>query len=349
MSKMRVSRTFKEKSSLKGGKRLNPIYLFKNGTFHRENNTLSLRSEGEVKYIPIENVSEIKVFGDVDINKRILEFLAQNRIPMHFYNRFGHYAGTFYPYEYMSNGCTVLQQALCYQDGERRLALARLFIEGASANMKSILNYYKRRERISGDTLAHFEQLQKRLPETGNIEELMAIEGNIREFYYRSFDDIVNNGLFYFEKRTKQPPENHMNTLISFGNSLLYSTTLTELYKTALDPRIGFLHATNFRKFSLNLDIAEIFKPIIVDRTIFSLINRDQLSEKHFKGIERGIHLNEEGRKIFIIEYEKHLTQTIRHEKLKRNVSFRTLIRHEAYKIIKAVLGMKPYVPFHYS
>ncbi|HQC37061.1 MAG TPA: CRISPR-associated endonuclease Cas1, partial [Thermotogota bacterium] len=82
---------------------MNPIYLFKSGTFHRENNTLSLRSEGEIKYIPIENISEIKVFGEVDINKRILEFLSQNRIPMHFYNRFGHYAGTFYPYEYLSN------------------------------------------------------------------------------------------------------------------------------------------------------------------------------------------------------------------------------------------------------
>jgi len=328
---------------------LNPIYLFKSGTFHRENNTLSLRSEGEIKYIPIENVSEIKVFGEVDINKRILEFLSQNRIPMHFYNRFGHYSGTFYPYEYLSNGCTVLQQALCYQDNERRLDIARKFIEGASGNMKSILNYYRRRERVSAKTLSQFEELQKRLPETTSVEELMAIEGNIREAYYHSFDAIVKNELFSFEKRTKQPPENHMNTLISFGNSLLYSTTLTELYKTALDPRIGFLHSTNFRKFSLNLDIAEIFKPIIVDRTIFALINRDQLTEKHFRGVEGGIHLNEEGRKIFAIEYEKHLNQTIKHEQLKRNVSFRTLIRHEAYKIIKAILGMKPYVPFHYT
>ena len=328
---------------------MNPIYLFKSGTFHRENNTLSLRSEGEIKYIPIENISEIKVFGEVDINKRILEFLSQNRIPMHFYNRFGHYAGTFYPYEYLSNGCTVLQQALCYQDQNRRLDIARRFIEGASANMKSILNYYKRRERVFAETLGQFEHLQRRLPETRSIEELMAIEGNIRELYYHSFDEIVKNKLFSFEKRTKQPPENHMNTLISFGNSLLYSTTLTELYKTALDPRIGFLHSTNFRKFSLNLDIAEIFKPVIVDRTIFSLINRDQLSEKHFRGVEGGIHLNEEGRKIFVIEYEKHLNQTIKHEQLKRNVSFRTLIRHEAYKIIKAILGMKPYKPFYYS
>ncbi len=328
---------------------MTPLYLFKSGTFHRENNTLSIRNDEEIKYVPIENVSEIKVFGEVDINKRILEFLAQNWIPMHFFNRFGHYTGTFYPYEYLSNGCTVLQQALCYQVIDKRLAIAGKILEGASANMKSVLNYYNRRKGGFTETIEGIENLRKRLLEARSIEELMAIEGNIRELYYRSFDDIVNNALFNFERRSKKPPENHLNTLISFGNSLLYSTTLTELYKTALDPRIGFLHSTNFRKFSLNLDIAEIFKPVLVDRTIFALINRGQLSEQHFKGVEGGIHLNEQGKKTFIIEYEKHLNQTVKHEKLKRNVSYRTLIRHEAYKLIKAVLGIQPFEAYHYA
>jgi len=127
---------------------MTPIYLFKSGTFHREKNTLSIRNENEVKYIPIENVSEIKVFGEVDINKRILEFLAQNHIPMHFFNRYGHYTGSFYPYEYLSNGCTVLQQALHYKDPEKRLELAKKFIEGAVGNMRSVIQYYTRREKV---------------------------------------------------------------------------------------------------------------------------------------------------------------------------------------------------------
>lgn len=89
----------------------------------------------------------------------------------------------------------------------------------------------------------------------------MAVEGNAREIYYSAFDIIVDNEDFAFAKRTRRPPQNRLNALISFGNSLLYVTVLGEIYRTHLDPRIGFLHATNFRRFSLNLDVAEIFKP----------------------------------------------------------------------------------------
>jgi CRISPR-associated protein Cas1 len=96
----------------------------------------------------------------------------------------------------------------------------------------------------------------------------------------------------------------------------------------------------------LNLDIAEIFKPVIVDRTILSLVNKKKIDKKHFTKISRGIHLNDAGRKIFIESYEKHLNTTIKHRKLKRNISYRTLIRHEAYKIIKHILGEREFKPF---
>lgn len=117
----------------------------------------------------------------------------------------------------------------------------------------------------------------------------MGLEGNMRNLDHQALDAIVDNPLFTFEKRTRRPPRNHMNTLISFGNSILYTTILSEIYKTHLDPRIGFLHATNFRRFTLNLDIAEIFKPIIVDRTIFTLIGRNQLTEADFESEMGGI------------------------------------------------------------
>ena len=116
--------------------------------------------------------------------------------------------------------------------------------------------------------------------------------------------------------------------------------------KTHLDPRIGFLHTANFRRFSLNLDVAEIFKPILSDRVIFSLVNKGMLKEKHFLRELGGLYLNDEGRKIFIEEMEKKLNSTIRHRKLKRNVSYRTLIRMEIYKIEKHLLGEEEYEPF---
>ena len=113
-----------------------------------------------------------------------------------------------------------------------------------------------------------------------SIAELMAVEGNTRELYYKGFDIIINDKDFMFEERTRRPPQNYLNTLISFGNTLAYTTCLSEIYKTHLDPRIGYLHSTNFRRFSLNLDVAEIFKPILVDRIIFNCIGKKIITKK---------------------------------------------------------------------
>lgn len=118
---------------------------------------------------------------------------------------------------------------------------------------------------------------------------------------------------------------------------------LSEIYKTYLDPRIGYLHSTNFRRFSLNLDIAEIFKPIIVDRLIFSLVNKKMLTKKHFEKLTDGILLSEEGRKVFISELDKKMQTTVQHRHLGKSVSYRRLIRLELYKLQKHLLGEKPY------
>jgi len=206
--------------------------------------------------------------------------------------------------------------------------------------------YYQNRGKVVEDWLNKIEGL---IPETDKVQstdELMAIEGNIRDQYYSAFDAIVEDDSFSFQKRTRRPPKNRLNALISFGNSLLYTTVLSEIYKTHLDPRIGYLHTTNFRRFTLNLDVAEVFKPIIVDRIIFTLLNKKMLLPKHFEQKLGGIVLNEKGRQVFISEYENRLKATIKHNRLNRNVSYRQLILLELYKIQKHLMDEKPYEPF---
>jgi CRISPR-associated protein Cas1 len=121
---------------------------------------------------------------------------------------------------------------------------------------------------------------------------------------------------------------------------------LSEIYKTHLDPRIGYLHATNFRRFTLNLDVAEVFKPIIVDRLIFGLLNKEMIKKNHFEEKLQGIYLKEKGRAVFIEELEKRLKTTIKHKSVGREVSYRRLIRLELYKLEKHLMGEKLYEPF---
>jgi len=322
------------------------IYIFSNGELRRQDNTLYFEGEKGRQYLPVENVSEFLVFGEVTLNKKLLEFLSQQEILLHFFNYYGYYVGTFYPREHYNSGFMILRQAEHYLDERKRISLARKFVEGAISNMLRVLKYYAARGVSLEDYIVKLESINAKLEENLAIDQLMALEGLARDLYYETFNLIIDDPQFELCKREKRPPTTKMNALISFGNSLLYTTVLSEIYKTHLDPRIGFLHSTNFRRFTLNLDVAEVFKPIIVDRTLFSLLNKRMLDDNHFMKELNGIYLNEKGRAIFVNEFENKLASTIKHEKLKRNVSYRYLIRMELFKLEKHLMGEEVYVPF---
>ena len=322
------------------------IYIFSNGELKRQQNTLYFEGEKGRKYLPVENVGEFLIFGEVTINKKLLEFLSQQEILLHFFNYYGYYVGTYYPREHYNSGYMILKQAEFYLDNEKRILLAQKFVDGAASNMLRVLKYYNARGSNIENYIENITVLQDKISSQNDIDRLMAVEGNIRDHYYDAFNKIIKDENFVFKKRTKRPPKTKINTLISFGNSLLYTLALSEIYKTHLDPRIGFLHATNFRRFTLNLDVAEVFKPIIVDRTIFYLLNKQMLEENHFMKELNKVYLNEKGRAVFVEEFEKKLKSTIKHDKLKRNVSYRRLVRMELYKIEKHLMDEKEYEPF---
>lgn len=177
------------------------------------------------------------------------------------------------------------------------------------------------------------------------VTEIMNIEGRCRKIYYRAFDKILPEK-FEFSERKKRPPNNMANALISFGNSLMYGSALTEIYKTQLNPTISYLHEPSARRYSLSLDLADLFKPVIVDRTIFYLTNKGKLTEEDFRDDLNKCLLNDEGRRKFLERYDNTLSRTIKHRDLGRKVSYRRLIRLECYKLVKHVIGEKGYEPF---
>lgn len=323
-----------------------PAFIFSDGDLKRKDNTIFFENEEGQKFIPVENTSEIYIFGEVNINKRFLEFLTQAEIPLHFFNHFDYYIGTFYPREHLNSGYMILKQAEHYLNEDKRRAIAAEFVMGASKNIQQVIRYYINRGTALGEIENSIKNLEEKIYACSNIEELMAIEGNTRDYYYQAFDGILENEDFKFEQRTRRPPQNYLNSLISFGNSMMYTITLSEIYKTHLDPRIGYLHATNFRRFTLNLDVSEIFKPIIVDRVIFTLIGKNMITKNDFDKSSQGLVLKENARKTFIEELQNKLNTTFNHRNLGRNVSYRRLIRLELYKLEKHLIEEKNYKAF---
>jgi CRISPR-associated protein Cas1 len=295
-------------------------------------------------YIPIEYVSEFYVFGSLRANSALYNFLGQKDIAVHFFDYYENYTGSFMPRDGLLSGKMILAQTSAYQSKKRRLELARKFVEGAAFNMTKNLKYYNNRGKDMEDLINKISQYLDALPQAKDVAEIMGLEGNIRQTYYEGFDLIIND--FRMEGRSKQPPQNEINALISFGNMMCYSQCLRAIHQTQLNPTISYLHTPGERRYSLSLDISEIFKPILVDRVIFRLLNKKEIQAKHFDNKLNKCLLTPNGTKIFAQAFEEKLNETIQHRSLKRNVSYRHLIKLECYKLSKHLLGLEEYKPF---
>ncbi|MFH1642496.1 MAG: type I-B CRISPR-associated endonuclease Cas1b [Nanoarchaeota archaeon] len=317
------------------------IYLTQNGTLERKDNTLIFSNENTKKIIPINDVDGIYAISEISLNSKLLQILAKNHIPVYFFNYYGFYCGVFAPRQENVSGKLLIEQVKCYTNHKERTEMGKEFLRGALHNIRKTLMQYS----LSEESKKMQEKLEK-IDRINKVQCLLLLEAEARQLYYRQFNKIIKDKDFEFVKRTRQPPDNFINTLISFGNSLFYTTVLSEIFKTQLDPRISYLHEPFERRYSLNLDLSDIFKPLIVDRVIFTLINKNIIKPEHFDKELNYCYLNNDGRKLFIREYDTKLKSTIKYPKLNRNVSYKYMIRLECYKIIKHLLEGEKYKSF---
>lgn len=322
------------------------FYVYNNGDLKRKDNTLRFTSyDGEKRDIPIERISDIYVMSEMYFNTTFLSYISQYGIPIHFFNYYNFYTGSFYPKESNLAGQLLVNQVQHYTEYDKRLLIAKKFIQAAADNIYRNLRYYNGRDKNVSDYMKDIDSLRTGLVGVKSIQELMGIEGNIRKKYYAAWSVIINQEI-EFDKRVMHPPDNMINSLISFVNSLVYTRTLSEIYHTQLNPTISYLHEPGIRRYSLCLDISEVFKPLIGDRLIFSLLNRKQITEKSFTKELNYLHLKKDASKLIVSEFEKKMKQTIMHKELGRQVSYQYLIRLEAYKLIKHLIGEKEYEGF---
>jgi CRISPR-associated protein Cas1 len=261
-------------------------YLFNAGRISRKDNTLKFTPvdeegrEGPAKYIPVETVDNLYCFGSLDGNSSLYNFLGKEQISVHFFDYYEHYTGSFMPKDYLLSGKVLIAQTQAYGKPQKRMAIAQKFIEAAAFNMVKNLRYYNNRDKDTTAQITRIETLAEQIPATPDVETLMGIEGNIRNTYYEAFDLIIND--FTMGNRSKQPPSNEVNALISFVNMMCYTLCLDQIYHTQLNPTISFLHQPGSRRYSLALDIAEVFKPILADRLIFMLLNKKIIGKADF-------------------------------------------------------------------
>ncbi len=337
-------------------------YLFSNGRLRRRQNTLWFQKADDVRVpdddsndsglpsgeltgdkavLPVEAVDALHLFGEVDINSKLVVFLAQQRIPVHVYDYYGNYAATLYPREYLLSGRLTVAQVEHYVRPRKRIVLARAFVDASLFNIRRTLLYFEKRveeAQAIRDALSIVEREAARVPQERAIPELMAAEGRARDAYYRAWPPILGPATaacFPYDGRTRQPPSNALNAAISFGNALCYATCLKALYRTALDPTVSYLHEPGDRRYSLALDLAEVFKPLLVDRAIFRMLKTGQLQPRHFESRLGGVYLTDTGRRRFVEVWDERLRRTVQHRGLGRHVSYERLVRLDAYRLVR--------------
>ncbi|MGI9528053.1 MAG: type I-B CRISPR-associated endonuclease Cas1b [Weeksellaceae bacterium] len=325
-------------------------YLFNPGRLSRKDNTLKFLPidaegrEGTPKYLPVEGIKNLYCFGSLDANSAMYNFLGKNKIPVHFFDYYEHYTGSFMPKEFLLSGKVVVQQVKHYSSHKKRMVIAQQFVSGGAYNMLRNLKYYNGRGKELDTQIKQIQYFIDKIELCEQIDELMGIEGNIRMTYYECFGNIIND--FEMNNRVKQPPNNEVNALISFLNMVCYTACLDQLYHTQLNPTISFLHEPGFRRYSLALDLAEVFKPILVDRLIFSLMNKKQIQSNDFDVNLNSCLLKPSGCKKVMRSWEEKVNETIKHRTLNKSVSYKHLIRLECYKLVKHVMQIDEYKPF---
>ena len=324
-------------------------FILSPGRLYRQDNNIYFEKFDEMgerascKILPINAIDEIYVLAKVQIDTYTIAFLADNNVLLHIFSSYQSFRGNFYPNTPNSvnkSGFVLLCQLRSFDDPIKRAYIAReitrAHIINDAANCK--------KHGVKFDVQPHL----KALDAATNVPAIMAVEGAFQKLYYEKWNEIIaDQRSFKFTVRSKRPPADKINSFISYVNTRIYNICLSEIYKTELDPRIGFLHEPNYRALSLHLDLAEIFKPILGDTLIFNMLNKKEITAKDFQTDAGRIKFSNDAVQKIELKMISRLCETLTVGD--RELTWRQVIRREANKLKKCICEDAPYEGFRWE
>lgn len=314
------------------------LFISKDAALSREDSTLIVTPKGQRRVrIPIEGLRNVVLAGEAQLTTAVLGLCGRQGVRVTILDWYGNVTGSYEPANRTASGKIRLAQAAACLDTSRRLALAREVVLGAAHNMNANLRYRKYRGNTTlTDVIGRIRTLAESLPGAGTVEELMGFEGNIRSNYYAAWKAV--DPRLDFGVRTRRPPNNEINCLISWFNGLAYTLCGNEIAKTNLDQGLSFLHSPREARSSLALDVSEVFKPAICDTLIFEMVLRGTMKDNWFEKHDGVCRLAEAGRTATLEAWSRKIEERGAEDK-----SYRDIIRAEALGIERHLLGMTPY------
>lgn len=231
---------------------------------------------------------------------------------------------------------------------EFALDVAREIVSAKIANSAKVLSRSSRNhpETSLTNEVSQLNGMVKRIGRAGNLDSLRGVEGQAAAAYFKVFGRMLRTGLT-FDKRTRRPPTDPVNALLSFGYTLLYHEAIAATAGVGFDPYLGFFHGVDYGRCSLALDLIEEFRAPVIDRLVVSIFNLNILAPKDFSSTEDGgTYLDDRGRKRFLEEYERLMASEFTNQATGQHTSFRQVLHDQALAMQRTVLQGIKYVPF---
>lgn len=329
------------------------FHIMENGILSRKDMSLLFENEELIQHYPVEMTSDINVYSDMVYSSSFFRMANDKRFIVNMFDDKGIFIGSFIPDSSNPDASMLLKQAQAYLDNDLHLQYAKKFEYASIYNMYAVIRYYNQRRnnllQSKCDQIRHQSEMIKK---SDSLNEMMLIEARARELYYSCFSSIMESSDFTFHGRNRRPPKDPVNAMISFGNTFLYNRISSMICRTKLDNRLSFVHSPKTRKTNLCLDLADIYKPLIVDRTIFSIINKHMMNtEVHFSYNETdgSVLLNEGGCRILIQQLERKLSSHI--SKNGKEWSYLQIIRYDIQQLVHSLnsssCAFQPYTGVH--
>lgn len=314
------------------------------GVLTKKDCTILFSTGDKGMYLPAENTEQLNFFDDVSLDSGIIQLLAEKGIVCNFYNKYGMMVGRFIPEGSGSLVDVLVKQAYnCKDEGVRTRQGAEIE-KAIMYHLQKMVKYYSRNSELEfSDEVAEIEMCSERMDRAGTVNGLLIIEARARQIYYDVLGRCFEGTKFTFGGRSKRPPLDEVNAMISFGNTILYGDMLKKIKEEGLDERFGVIHSINRHITSLNLDLADIYKPLIVDRTIISLVKRHRIRKEHFEPANGGIYMSREGKKIFTEAYNETMNRGIKIHDVK--TTLRTYLTKQVKEYKRCLLNDEIWSP----
>lgn len=338
---------------------LNTLYITTEGAYLRlDHETLKIEVEKETKLqVPLHHIGGVVCFGDVLISPAAMRRCAEDGRFIVLLDRNGRFKARV---EGPVSGNVLLRcaQHEAMASSEKTLAIARNMVAGKIQNARQIVLRGAREAGASADEVAlrqtsdSLARAVERLPGCEDLDVLRGIEGESARAYFSTFDRMVREDrqTFTLNGRTRRPPRDPLNALLSFLYALLMNDCVAAAEGVGLDPQMGFLHALRPGRAALALDLMEELRSVLADRLALTLINRRQVSAKDFLPRPGGaIHLEDDARKEVIVAYQKRKQEEITHPLLDQKMPIGLVPHVQARLLARRLRGdMEEYIPFLY-